>query len=417
MKIVRGYKTELDPNNRQRTLLLKHAGVARFAYNWGLAHKIAAYHAGEKVPSAIDLHRELNALKQSDYPWMYEVSKCAPQEALRDLERAYANFFRKMKLKKQKKWKGKPGFPRFKKRSKAIGSFRLTGSIKVEENSVQLPRLGCMRLKEHGYLPVDAKILNATVSEQGGRWYVSVQVEENIFYPIAPADDSIGVDLGVKTFATCSDGTTFENPRVLKQMLTKLKRLERAKSRRKQGSKNRAKVRKAIARTHARIAHIRKDTTQKLTSYLTKNHSMIAIEDLHVAVMLKNHHLAQAISDSNFGEIRRQLEYKAAWQGVQIVTINCFYPSSKICSFCGWMNETLTLADRTFSCHGCGLVIDRDLNAAINLRNEAMRTASSAGSDACGVGSSGSVATQSETAHHEAGTKGDVWATSQISIF
>src|SRR6266699_3569671 len=142
MKVVRGYKTELDLNDEQRTACLKHAGASRFAYNWGLARSQEVYCATGKRPTAIDLHRELNALKQADYPWMYEVSKCAPQEALRDLEKAYKHFFRRVALKKAGQWKGKLGFPKFKKKSKAIGSFRLTGTIKVFSDTMQLPRLG-----------------------------------------------------------------------------------------------------------------------------------------------------------------------------------------------------------------------------------------------------------------------------------
>jgi putative transposase len=410
MKIVRGYKTELDLNNEQRTLLLKYAGAARFAYNWGVARKIAAYKAGEKTPSAIDLHRELNILKQTAYPWMYEVSKCAPQEALRDLDRAYANFFRKAKLKKQGKYKGKLGFPKFKKKSKAIGSFRLTGSIKVFSGDVQLPRIGRVRLHEHGYLPTDTKVLSATVSEQAGRWYVSIQVEEEQEKPPVTSTSAIGVDLGIKTLATCSDGTTFENPRALKHALKKLKRVERAKSRRKKGSKNRAKARTAIAKTHARIAHIRKDAAHKLTSDLVKNHALVAIEDLCVAGMLKNHCLAQAVSDSDFGEIRRQLEYKAAWYGTHIVVIDRFSPSSKTCSGCGYVKPELRLSERTFVCEECGNVLDRDLNAAINIKNVAGSSLDTR--NACGESSSGYLVTGSETALVEAGTKGDVWAMS-----
>ncbi|HVB59907.1 MAG TPA: RNA-guided endonuclease TnpB family protein [Ktedonobacteraceae bacterium] len=402
--VVRGYKTELDLKNEQHTLLLKHAGAARFAYNWGLARKIAAYKDGKKPPTAIDLHKELNALKQTEYPWMYEVSKCAPQEALRDLDRAYANFFHKVKAKKTGKYKGKLGFPRFKQRSKAIGSFRVTGSIKAFSDAVQLPRIGNVRLHEHDYLPTDARILSATVSEQAGRWYVSLQVEEEQEQPVMTATTAIGVDLGIKTLATCSDGTMFENPRALKHAQKKLRRLERQKSRRKKGSKHRAKTRQAIAKVHARITHIRKDASHKLTSYLCKNHALVAIEDLHVAGLLKNHCLAQAIADSNFGEIRRQLEYKAAWHDVQIVTIDRFYPSSKTCSACGYVKSELRLSERTFICEECGTVLDRDLNAAINLRNEAVCTASSAGTYACGAGGSGSLATESETARVEAGT-------------
>ncbi|GCE45926.1 RNA-guided endonuclease InsQ/TnpB family protein [Thermosporothrix hazakensis] len=390
MKVTRGYKTELDLNNKQRTACLKHAGCARFAYNWGLACSQEAYRATGKRPTAIDLHKELNALKKTDYPWMYEVSKCAMQEALRDLEKAYKNFFRRVELKKQGKWKGKLGFPTFKKKSKGIGSFRLTGSIKVLRDAVQLPRLGRMRLHEHDFIPTTARILSATVSEEAGRWFVSIQVEEEQEQLTPPATTAIGVDLGIKTLATLSDGVTFENPRALKHAQKRLRHLERQKSRRKLGSKNRKKTCRKLAKQHARIARIRKDAAHKLTTSLCKNHALVAIEDLHVAGMLNNHKLAQAVSDSNFGEIRRQLEYKAVWHGVHLVKIDRFYPSSKRCSACGWQDDEQTLADRLFTCHECGLVLDRDLNAAINILQEALRTTgSSSGSHAYGVGSSG----------------------------
>jgi putative transposase len=377
MKVVRGYKTELDLNNEERTACLKHAGVSRFAYNWGLARSKEAYRTTGKRPTAIDLHKELNKLKQTDFPWMYETSKCAPQEALRDLDTAYKNFFRRVELKKQGKWKGKLGFPTVKKKSKGIGSFRLTGSIKVFSDAVQLPRLGCLHLHEHAFIPADAKVLSATVSEQAGRWFVSIQVEEDVEQPAPTATSAIGVDLGIKTLATLSDGKAFANPRALKHAQKSLRRLERQKSRRKLGGKNRKKTCQKLAKQHARVANIRKDIAHKLTTSLCKNHALVAIEDLHVNGMLKNHKLAQAVSDSTFGEIRRQLQYKAKRYGTYLVVIDRFYPSSKTCSACGWVDEDLSLADRTFICHDCGLVIDRDLNAAINILNEALRTTGS----------------------------------------
>lgn len=405
MKVTRGYRTELDLNDERRTACLKHAGAARFAYNWGLARSVAAYRATGKRPTAIDLHRELNALKQTDYPWMYEVSKCAPQEALRDLEKAYKNFFRRVELKKQGKWRGKLGFPTFKKKSKGLGSFRLTGSIKVFSDAVQLPRLGRLRLHEHDFIPTDAKILSATFSEEAGRWFVSIQVEEEQDKPVPTATSAIGVDWGIKQLATLADGTTFDNPRALKHAQKRLRRLERQKSRRQLGSKNRKKTVRTLAKQHARVARIRRDAAHKLTTYLCKNHALVAIEDLHVAGMLKNHRLAQAVSDSNFAEIRRQLQYKAVWHGTHLVVLDRFFPSSKTCSACGWQDGEQTLADRTFICQGCGQVLDRDLNAAINLVNEALRTTgSSSGSHAYGQGSSGSVNGRCETALVEVGT-------------
>ena len=262
MKVKRGYKTELDLNDRQRTACKRHAGVARFAYNWGLQRKLEAYEAGERSPSAIALHRELNALKKTELTWMYEVSKCAPQEALRDLDRAFDNFFRRVELKKQGKLKGKVGFPRFKSRKHCPGSFRLSGSIHIFEDSIQLPRLGRLRLKERGYLPASgAKILSATVSEKAGRWFVSLQAEEEMADPTPAQGEPVGVDLGVKAMATCSDGREFENPNALRKAQCKLKRLQRELARRQKGGKNREKTRQKIASLHYRIANIRKDAT------------------------------------------------------------------------------------------------------------------------------------------------------------
>ena len=402
MKVVRGYKTEVDLNNEQRTACLKHAGASRFAYNWGLTRSKEVYRATGSRPTAIELHRELNQLKQSDFPWMYEVSKCAMQEALRDLDKAYKHFFRRVALKKQGKWRGKLGFPKLKKRSKANGSFRLTGSIHVYPDAVQLPRLGRIRLHEHDFMPMDAKVLSATVSEQAGRWFVSIQVEEEQKKPVPTATTAIGVDLGIKTLATLSDGVTFANPRALKHAQKKLKRLERQKSRRKKGSKNRAKTRQQIARLHARLANIRKDASHKLTTSLCKNHALVAIEDLHVAGMLKNHCLAQAVSDSNFGEIRRQLEYKSAYHGTHLVLVDRFYPSSKTCSSCGYIKPELSLSERSYVCEDCGMVLDRDLNAAINLRMVAVSSIDT--QNAYGERSAGLFNGTSETALVEVGT-------------
>jgi putative transposase len=256
MKVVRGYRTELDLNDEQRTACLKHAGAARFAYNWGLARSIEAYRETSKRPTAIKLHRDLNKLKQTDYPWMYDVSKCAPQEALRDLDKAYKHFYRRVALKKQGKWKGKLGFPKMKKRSKAIGSFRLTGSIKVFSDAVQLPRLGRLRLHEHDFIPTNAQVLSATVSEEAGRWFVSIQVEEEAERPVSCATSAIGVDLGIKQLATLSDGKTFANPRALKRAQKRLRRASAAEitpqARRQESQENLSKVSKAArpCRTH-----------------------------------------------------------------------------------------------------------------------------------------------------------------------
>jgi len=367
MKILRAFKTELDLNNKQKTACVRHAGAARFAYNWGLVRKQEAFEKGEKVSSAIDLHRELNALKKTELSWMYEVSKCAPQEALRDLDKAFANFFRRVKEKKSGK-NVKVGFPRFKSRKHGLGSFRLTGAIHVFEKAIQLPRLGQLRLKERGYLPRGGvHILNATVSERAGRWFVSLQVEMEIPDPVMEEKPVAGVDLGINRMAQVSDGTYFDNPRALKNALAQLKRLQRVVSRRQKGSANRQKAVRQLAMAHARVANIRKNALHQATTYLTTTKSAIVLEDLTVSGMMQNHHLAQVIADVGMSEFRRQLAYKGQWFGCEVLLADRFFPSSKRCSRCGTVKNRLGLGQRIYHCENCELVIDRDLNAAINL--------------------------------------------------
>jgi putative transposase len=362
MKIQRGCKTELLLNNKQKTACLKHAGAARYAYNWGLNQKKIALDNKTKVPNAIELHRRLNAIKPTELPWMYEVSKCSPQEALRNLDKAFGRFFQK-----------KGGFPKFKSKKKGIGSFRLTGAIKVTENSIQLPRLGTLRLKEHGYLPTASKVLSATVSEKAGRWFVSVLVEEEMpdWQGQKDEHDIVGVDLGIKTLATVSDGTIYANPKPLKTKLGKLKKLQQSVSRKVKGSQNRKKAVAKVARLHYRISNIRKDTLHKMTTTLAKTKRVIGIEDLNVSGMMKNRCLSRSIADLGLFELRRQLEYKGGWYDCKIVLVDRFFPSSKTCSECGEINDNLTLADREWTC-ACGVRHDRDINAARNLENVAV---------------------------------------------
>lgn len=367
MNVIRSFKTELDLNNYQKTACLRHAGAARYAYNWGLMRKIAARKAGEKIPTAIDLHRELNTLKQTDLSWMYEVSKCAPQEALRDLDKAFKNFFRRVKDKKQGKVI-KAGYPRFKSKKNGAGRFRLTGAIHVFEKAIQLPRLGRLRLKERGYLPVDGvHILCATVSEKSGRWFVSLQVELEMPNQEVVALPSVGLDLGINRMAQLSDGTYFENPRSLKSALSRLKRKHRIVSRRTKGSSNYNKAVHQLAKTHAYVANVRKDALHKATTWLAKTKSVIVLEDLNVSGMIKNRCLAQSIGDVGLYEFRRQLIYKGAWYGCEIWLADQFYPSTKRCSHCGQTKDRVELSQRMYQCEYCGVQIDRDLNAAINL--------------------------------------------------
>lgn len=368
MNIQRGFKTELDLNNSQRTACVRHAGAARYAWNWGLSRKIQEYQAGNKIPNSMDLHRELNVLKKTELSWMYEVSKCAPQQALRNLDQAYAHFFRRVKEKRAGK-NVKVGFPKFKSKKRGPGSFKLTGSIHVFEKAIQLPRLGKLRLKERSYLPKQGiHIMSATVSEKAGRWFVSLQVGIEIPELLSMEKPCVGVDLGINRMAQVSDGTHFENPRALKNGLCKLKRLQRKLSRRQIGSANFKKTSQQLAKAHYRVANIRKDALHQATSLLTKTKSAIVLEDLNVRGMLKNHHLAQAIADVGMYEFRRQISYKGAWYSCQVFFADRFYPSTKRCSQCGCVKPVMELGDREYHCGTCGLVIDRDLNSAINLK-------------------------------------------------
>ncbi len=420
MQITRGYKTELDLNNKQITACKQHAGAARFAYNWGLKRKQAVYKQTGRSISAMELHRELNALKQTEFPWMYEVSKCAMQEALRDLDVAFKNFFRRVQLKKAGVWKGKLGYPKLKSKKKGLGSFRLTGAIHVTDRTVQLPRLGQLRLKEAGYLPTNGvKILSATVSEHAGHWFVSIQVQEEVPVPVPATGEPIGVDLGIKSLAVTSDEReSIANPKALRTHLKKLKRASRRLSRRKKGGKNRAKARKLLAREQYRIANIRRDALHQATSSLVhaplslverkhlrthlaasrplpktkteaktqrkqvkrllhqateanapKRPRTIVIEDLNVKGMLKNRKLSRAISDVKMGEFRRHITYKTVRNGEILLIADRFYPSTTRCSACGHVKEEMPLAERVYTCEiaACGNVVDRDKNAAWNL--------------------------------------------------
>jgi putative transposase len=289
-------------------MLFKHAGTARFAYNWGLRWKLSVMeynrlpHPRIKLPTAIDLHKELSRLKKTRFQWMYESSKCAPQEALRDLDAAFKNFFERS-----------AGFPRFKSRKRGVGSFTLTGAIHVHPDGVQLPRIGRVRLKERGYIPSKIHVNSATISEKAGRWFFSVNVVEEVEESTPIIGPVVGVDRGISRLLVASDGTTMENPRALERQQRKLKHLQRGISRKKEGSKNRQKALEALRRKHYHVSCVRLDAISKATTMLAKTKSVIVVEDLNVKKMLANHRLARSTADASWSEVVRQLEYKTGF--------------------------------------------------------------------------------------------------------
>jgi putative transposase len=247
----------------------------------------------------------------------------------------------------------------------------LRGTIKAHRDRVQLPRLGIVKLKEKGYLPIrGVHILAATISERADHWFVSLQVEEEVQVPVNRGPVA-GVDVGVLHLATVSDGTLVESPRALRRYAKKLRRLQRSLSRKQKGSRNRGKARLRLASCHYRVSCVRRDALHKATTMLAKTKSIIAIEDLAVRNMLANHRLAGSLADASLGAFHRMLCYKAQWYGSVIVKADPFFPSTKRCSTCGIVKAKVALSERTFRCDGCSAEKDRDLNAALNLEQVA----------------------------------------------
>ena len=368
-----GFRTQLKLNNSQRILLSKHAGTARHAWNWGLGltkqildNNKANPSDKIKFPTAIDLHKWLVALVKPSNPWYYEVSKCAPQYALRQLREAWDRCFKKVS-----------GVPRFKKKGRK-DSFTLEGSMKVEHFKVKVPVIGW--LKTHERLPQGVAPKSVTISRHADRWFISFKIEvEPTVTPKSVA--CVGVDLGINSLATLSTGEEFKGAKSYKRYELKLARLQYLLRHKVVGSSNYKKAQLKIARLHRKIANIRSDTLHKLTTYISKNHAVIGLEDLNVSGMMANRKLAKAIGDMGFYEFRRQLEYKCQLYGSSLVFVDRFYPSSKTCSNCGAVKTSLSLSERVFNCEECGFECDRDLNASVNLEKATSLVVSVCGLD------------------------------------
>lgn len=369
--IYLAHKIELHPNNKQRTYFSKSFGVARLAYNWALDMWQKQYQAHKDnpelpKPSEAELSKLFNKIKREQYPFVMEVTKCAPQQAIRNLGIAFKRFF-----------DGKGQYPRFHRKGVNDSFYLSNDAIKLNEtrDKIYIPKLGWVRMAER--LRFTGKIMSATVSRVADKWFVSISVGISVVPKQTENQSPIGVDLGVSALATTSDGEVFTGSKPLRLLQKQLRRLSKSLSRKIKKSKNWFKAKTKLARLHARIANIRKDCLHKLTTYLVKNYGLIAIEDLNVKGMLANHKLARAIVDMGFHEFKRQLSYKAAMHGVKLVVVDRWFPSSKLCSCCGHKMENMPLSVRQWQCPQCFTTHDRDVNAACNLRDYAVHAVSS----------------------------------------
>lgn len=360
--------------------MLSHAGAARFAYNAGLAHVKAALDAGEKPEWSLFslqhwwvLNRDTLAVDSDGAIWWHENSSMSYRSGLKALADALSNW---SKSRKGKRKGPRVRFPKFKAKdhetprfSYSISGLRTGALIKGDPKALWLPRIGRVHCFENVAARVGgARVLNMTVSRRGGRWYASLTVERD--EPAtrqAPKGGAVGIDLGVKALATLSDGTVIANPHALAADERRLRRAQQALSRKAKGSNRHAKAKAKVVRIYARVANRRNDTLHKLTTVIARTYSTVCIEDLNVAGMMKNHSLARRLRDASLGEFRRQLEYKTMRTGAVLRVVDRWYPSSKTCSNCGTVKAKLSLSERVYRCGVCGLSMDRDLNAAINL--------------------------------------------------
>lgn len=379
MTVIRGQIIELKPNNRQATYFKKACGVARFAYNWALvewqkqyqedkAYRESCEQSGLTIdesqlnlPSYGKINKLFNAIKREQFPFVMEITKCAPQIAIKQLSDAYKHFF-----------KGESQYPKFRKKGEKdrFGLSNDLFKLKSENNRhfIQIPKLGWVRMKEG--LRFQGKIMSATISTRGERWFVSINVElSEKIQPLPKTQQSVGLDLGITHLATLSDGTKITAPKPLKNYLKKLRRLNKSLSRKQKNSNNRAKAKTKLSRLYYQISNIRKDFLHKFTTELVRKFDVICLEDLNVQGMLRNRKLSRAIHDLGFYELKRQLIYKANQFGKTVKSVERFFPSSKTCSCCGFKLEKLSLSVRKWTCEKCGAEHDRDINASINILN------------------------------------------------
>lgn len=358
----KAYKYRIYPNRTQEQLIQKTFGCCRFVYNHFLNMKIETYKSEKKNLSYNNLSERLTKLKK-DTEWLREIDSISLQQSLRDLDKAYENFF-----------KFHSGYPKFKSKKNRHKSYR-TNNIQFCGKHIKLPKLGFVKIRDK-QIP-QGRILNATISQvPSGKYYVSLCCTDVEIKKYSPTHKKVGIDLGIKDFAITSDGVKYENPKHLTKSLNKLAKLQRELSRKTRNSSNWNKARIKVARLHEHISNQRNDYLNKLSTELVSKYDTICIEDLSVKDMMKNHKLARSIADVSWYEFTRKLTYKADWYGKSLVKINQFYPSSQTCHCCGYRTaKTKDLSVRRWMCPYCRSVLDRDVNAAINILNEGLKIA------------------------------------------
>lgn len=382
--MLRVHKIKLNPNQAQAVYFAKACGVARHAYNWALAEWKRQYEAGEK-PNEAALRKQYNAIKPVEFPWALEVTKCAPQQAIKNAGTAYKNFFDR--LKKGKKGR-EVGYPNFKKKG-VRDSFRAdngpatkgANAVPVDGKRIKLPIIGWIRMRET--VRFSGTIQSTTVSRMADGWYVSILVESQDVLKAKMNNGTVGVDLGLKTFAMLSTGEPVKGPKPHRALGKRLRRLNQSLSRKTKGSANFRKAKAKLSKLHKRIADIRQDAVHKLSHRLATEFSIIGIEDLNVKGMSRNGNLARSVGDAGMRMFRTQIEYKAAMTGAFVYVHPRFAPSTKVCSGCGQLHE-MPLGKDTLACD-CGLIIDRDLNASIILKTAASSAVAVCGENGSGV--------------------------------
>ena len=365
----RAYKYKIKPTMKQQHQLLQAFGCARFIYNWGLDKKTKAWTNEHKQISYFELAKEVTTLKKNEeYKWLKEVSSDSLQQVLRNLDNAYTQFF-----------KAKKGFPKFKSKKHSKDTARYVMSIGFDFNKwkVKIPKCGWVKLcKNKPFDLSTSKIGTLTVSrDKCGDYWCSIVVEDNRPQKSKAKiseGTSVGIDLGIKDYAILSDGTKYSNPKYYERNRLKLKVLQHKFARTQKGSNRHQVMRLKVARQYRKISNMRMDFLHKLTTNLVRKYDTICLENLNVKDMMKNHNLAMAIQSASWSEFVRQLKYKAEWEGKNIVFIGRFEPSSKTCSKCGYVKSDLKLSDREWICPICGEHHDRDVNAAVNIKNFAL---------------------------------------------